>query len=89
MKAHPAADVFPMLSGDELKDLADDIKAHGLHEEITTYRDGDETLILDGRNRLAACELAGVEPKIVEYTGDNPWDFVWSMNRKRRHLNGA
>ncbi len=30
----PAADVFPMMFDDELKELAEDIKANGLREPI-------------------------------------------------------
>jgi ParB-like chromosome segregation protein Spo0J len=43
----------------ELRALANDIKANGQLEAIVLY-DGK---VLDGRNRLAACELAGVEPR--------------------------
>jgi ParB-like chromosome segregation protein Spo0J len=44
-------------------------------------------LILDGRNRWQACELAGVEPVTREYTGKlSPVDYVLSQNLHRRHL---
>jgi hypothetical protein len=33
-KVHPAADVFPMLSDDELAKLGEDIKANGLQSPI-------------------------------------------------------
>jgi ParB-like chromosome segregation protein Spo0J len=36
---HPLADIFPMLDDDELKALAEDIKAKGLTEPITLYED--------------------------------------------------
>jgi ParB-like chromosome segregation protein Spo0J len=54
-KIHPAADVFPVMSGDELADLAADIKANGLIHPVAV--DADDT-VLDGRNRLKACEIA-------------------------------
>lgn len=43
--------------------------------------------MLDGRNRLAA-KLAGVEPKVREFTGTAAaaLRLVWSLNFKRRHL---
>lgn len=85
MNAHPAAEVFPMLPEPELRELADDIKARGLLEPITVY----EGKILDGRNRYRACEIAGVEPRFVEWdgTGGSPVLWVISKNLKRRHLN--
>lgn len=54
---HPAADAFPLMSPSELQELADDIKANGLACAIMRDKDGT---ILDGRNRLAACEIAEV-----------------------------
>ena len=79
---HPLAEIFPALSADELAALAGDIRAHGLREPITTYRGA----VLDGRNRLRACREAGVEPRFVEYEGDDPVAFVVSRNMFRRHL---
>lgn len=54
MNAHPAAAIFPILTGDALAELADDIRANGLRQPIVTF----EGQVLDGRNRLAACRLA-------------------------------
>lgn len=82
MKAHPYAELFPMLTDDELQVLAADIKVNGQREDITTL-DG---MILDGRNRYRACEIAGVEPMMRGYLGDNPLAFVLSSNLHRRHL---
>lgn len=64
-KVHPAADLFPMLPEDELRKLGEDIKANGLKEPIAfwslhTGMDA-ETMVLDGRNRLDAMELVGIE----------------------------
>lgn len=62
-KWHPAASLFPLLSGDEFKDLAADILDRGLLNPIVMH--GGE--VLDGRNRLIACIAAGVEPRFVEW----------------------
>jgi hypothetical protein len=45
-----------MMSPDELKALAEDIKANGLKQVVVTC----EGQLLDGRNRLEAMELAGL-----------------------------
>ena len=82
MESHQYAALFPMLPDTELQELANDIKAHGLQTPITTL-DGK---ILDGRNRWRACEIAGVTPTTVEYTGGDPLAFVVSGNLHRRHL---
>jgi hypothetical protein len=60
IKVHPAADAFPMLPEEELDALAEDIKANGLTDPVTTWVDNDGTeWLLDGRNRLDAMALAG------------------------------
>jgi hypothetical protein len=81
---HPIADLFPMMGEDELADLADDIKANGLVHAIILDAKG-ETLI-DGRNRLRACELAQVEPRFERLNGQDPTAFIISVNLARRNL---
>jgi ParB-like chromosome segregation protein Spo0J len=83
LKVHPVAAAFPMLEEAELADLAASIKAEGLHDPIV--RDTEGTL-LDGRNRLAACELAGIEPRHTTYRGDDPVTLIMSLNTRRRML---
>lgn len=81
---HPVCDIFPMFAEADLMALAADIEAHGLLEPIVTFRGQ----LIDGRNRLAACELIGMEPDEREWEGDEgdliPW--VVSRNLHRRHL---
>lgn len=79
---HPAAALFPRLAGADLDALAADIAANGLLGPVVLL-DG---AVLDGRNRLAACALAGVEPLFTEYVGDDPVSWVVSQNLHRRHL---
>ena len=80
---HPAADLFPMLPASELQALADDIRVNGQREPVILW-DGQ---VLDGRNRLAACDLAGVEPltRTLDVCPD-PLAYVLSTNLHRRHL---
>jgi len=79
----PAA-VFPMLPDDELAELAADIKANGLIHPIVL---DDTGALIDGRNRLAACRLAGVEPRFESLNGHDPVAFILSANVLRRNLN--
>jgi len=74
-----------MMPQDELKELAEDIKKHGLLMNVIIF-DG---MILDGRNRALACEMAGVKIRtaIAEIPEDIlPTQFVLSLNKHRRHL---
>lgn len=82
IKIHPAADVFPMISNAELNALANDIKKNGLQHPIELC-DGQ---LIDGRNRLAACELAGVKPMTKEVHVSDPVSYVISANIHRRQL---
>jgi ParB-like chromosome segregation protein Spo0J len=83
IKVHPYADRFPLMSDEELQELADDIEANGLKEPIV--RDSDGTLI-DGRNRLAACKLLKIKPEEIKLNGDDAVAFIVSKNLKRRNL---
>ena len=64
--AHPICLLIPSADEDELQNLTDDIRAHGLLDPIVLF----EGMILDGRNRAAACERAGVAPRYVRFAGD-------------------
>ncbi|WP_329131293.1 ParB N-terminal domain-containing protein [Streptomyces sp. NBC_01476] len=72
-----------MLTNEELRDLADGIAARGQIHPIVLDRDG---VLLDGRNRLAACKLAGIEPRFTTYNGDDPVGVILSYNFRRRHV---
>jgi ParB-like chromosome segregation protein Spo0J len=84
MKAHPVADLLPMLADDELAEMAADIRERGLLQPIVLDSGGQ---FLDGLNRLAACEIAGVEPTFTTYDGDDPEGYALAVNIARRHLN--
>ena len=83
MQFHQIADLFPLMEGEQFKNFIADIKENGLMNPIYVY----EGQILDGRNRYNACLKLGIEPRCVEYTGDDPISFIFSSNLHRRHLN--
>ena len=85
IEIHPAAEIFPMLSTSKIGDLADDIASNGLRAPIVLF----EGKLLDGRNRLAACAIAGVDPEFIDYDGVDPVGFVTSLNLHRRHLSSS
>jgi ParB/RepB/Spo0J family partition protein len=81
---HPVAALFPMLADDELDELAADIREHGLIHPIVV--DAEGTLI-DGRNRLRACQLANVKPRFTTLEPErDPVAYILSENVQRRHL---
>lgn len=82
--SHPAAALFPLMDGNDLNRLVADIRENGLTEPIMLI-DGH---VLDGRNRLRACELAGVEPRFVEWqqNGVSPVSWAVRRNLEWRHL---
>jgi ParB-like chromosome segregation protein Spo0J len=80
---HAAAMEFDLLPGEEFAELVADIKANGLIHPITLDKEG---ALLDGRNRLKACEIAGVEPRFETYEGDDPVAYIIACNIRRRHL---
>lgn len=80
---HPAADRYPMMSDDEILELAEDIATNGLLENLTL---DDEGNLVDGRNRMKACSLTGVEIRFEVYVGSDVAGFVVSKNEHRRHL---
>ena len=94
-KVHPAADVFPMMSDEELDALGEDIKANGLQHPIVfhavkhaDHRAGNLQLI-DGRNRLEAMERAGIvveEKRRVLPHYKDPVAHIIGLNIHRRHL---
>jgi ParB-like nuclease family protein len=79
---HPFADRFPMLDDESLKELAEDVAASGLLHPIVLNPAGT---LLDGRNRLRACEMAGVDPTFVVHAGD-PVALIVSANVRRRQM---
>jgi len=85
VKTHEAADLFPLLEGAELQALVDSMKRHGFDSTKPIVRCNG--WIIDGRNRLRAAEIAGVEPVFVDISeSTDPWMEAWKHNGARRDL---
>ena len=82
VRFHDYANLFPMLHGEALDALREDIRLHGVREPVVFLGGA----ILDGRNRYQCARDLGVECPRVEYEGDDPLGFVISHNLHRRHL---
>ena len=98
LKVHPAAEMFPMMSPDELKDLGEDIKANGLTMPIALFLDENYQLsVLDGRNRLDALVAIGfkfssgenAEPPAVTHPDGRTLnkEAMWKVHREGSDLN--
>jgi len=87
LKAHPLADLFPMMGGKEYADLCGSIYTYGLLQPIVLDADNR---IVDGRNRLRGCLDHNIEPRYVSFdTLDFDGDarqYIASINLYRRHL---
>jgi hypothetical protein len=86
---HPAANMFTLMNEEdgELAALAENIKMTGLLNPVVML----EGKVLDGRNRLLACRLAGVEPRFVDWdgSGQSPAEWVVAQNVNRRNLTSS
>ena len=80
---HPAAALFPLIEGEAFDELVADIKVNGLREACWLNADG---VLLDGRNRIRACQAAGVKPTFRQFSGLDEVGFIVSLNLKRRQL---
>lgn len=85
-QVHPAANVFPMIEGEQFDALVESVRQHGLMEPVWLTPDGT---LLDGRNRLAACKAADIQPTFRVYQGDNLVDLIVGLNIHRRHLSAG
>lgn len=80
--------IFPEAKKDDYDRLREDISTNGYDKKqpITTYQNA----ILDGWNRMKACDELSVSPSMVEFEGSDAdaVAFVMRMN-KRRNLNSG
>lgn len=101
LRIHPAADLCPPLSREEVSALQDDIAEHGLKVRVLLMPCDRALVLLDGRRRLDALEALGhtifhedgglaVPHEIIDGPEDgDPYKLVASLNLHRRHLNRA
>lgn len=110
LRIHPVADILPILEksvGDETKkntvtlaELADNIRKNGLQEPIVLFYNDDCTMILDGRNRRLACQMAAktdkidledYEVQVLDFIGteDEADEFVFVKGLNRRDLTAS
>jgi len=90
LTVHPAADVFPLIEGDEFDQLVESIRKHGVQNPVVF----SGTTLLDGRNRIRAVEKLAAEGVDVPLPSKK-WDgylttteveWITAQNLDRRHL---
>lgn len=84
---HPAAELFPMMQQSDFQEMLQDIEKNGVQESIVLY----QGKLLDGRNRLKAMNILGIDytyhcVEIDDHPDFDPVDYVVSHNLHRRHL---
>ena len=93
LKTHAAAECFRMMDDEELAALAADIAENGLRDPIIIGRvnGAASDAIVDGRNRLKACELANVEPRFetVLFKDDDAVRAFIKSRGERRNITAS
>lgn len=86
MDSHEYANLFPMMTDEELQQLCESMRA-GYDETSPIVLYGGK--ILDGRNRQRAADVVGIIPLYRDFIGSDKeaLDFVIRHNLTRRHLN--
>ena len=95
---HPAADLFPLVEGQEFDRLVQSIREHGVQTPVMFGVDENKKpVLLDGRNRLRAVEhlksqgiTVPVPARCFDYSldGITPVEWIEAQNIDRRHLTG-
>lgn len=83
---HPIGAKWPPLPESDFNELVESIDAHGVLDKITVF----EGKILDGWHRYQACQKLNIKNiPMLEYEGDDPFGFVFSKNKIRRHSSAS
>lgn len=89
-EVHPAAECCRMMDDEELAGLAADIAENGQRDPVILGRINGHvaTWLVDGRNRLKACEIAKVEPlfETIEFKSDDDIVAFVRSRTERRNL---
>lgn len=85
MNLHSLCTIFPKLDQLAFEALRSDIQNNGLRNPIVV-KNGE---VIDGQNRLQACNDLGITPRFEEYAGDDLVEFVLAQNLHRRHLSAG
>src|SRR6266436_2771957 len=87
---HPATECFRLMNEEELAALAADISENGQTDPIIVgqVNGSGVEFVVDGRNRLKACTIAGVEPKLErrQFDGDDAVRAFVKSRGERRDL---
>ena len=82
---NPLALYFPYGPEADIRALARDIEVNGLVDEVTVA--GDPPMVVDGKRRLKACDIAGVQPTFRLLNPEfDPRNYSWTRNGERRQL---
>jgi len=86
---HPAAECVRLMDADELASLAASIEANGLRDKIILGRinGGSVAFLVDGRNRLRACDMVGLEPQFETRDFANDDEVKAFVADKSEHRN--
>ena len=85
VKIHELAAIFPIMEGQEFEDFKISINA-GQQFPIVMY----ENIVIDGRQRLKACQELGIKIMAVNWKGTGSVEeFIYASNVARRHLNAG
>lgn len=93
---HPAAELFPLVEGQEFDRLVESIREHGIQNPVVFgWDENSKPVLLDGRNRLRAVErlkeqgiTVAVPAREFDYPHDGITEVEWieAQNIDRRHL---
>jgi ParB/Sulfiredoxin domain len=90
IKIHPAAEAYRLMTEEELASLAADMAANGQRDPIVLGRVNGvaSEALVDGRNRLRACEIAGIDPRFetIQFENDDEVRAFVKSSGERRNI---
>ena len=81
---HDVAALFPLPFPDDFSQLCTSIANYGLNNPIKRHRITRQ--LLDGRSRLLACYVTGIDPRVEDVEPIDLVDYSIAENLARRHL---